>query len=298
MKYTLRQLEVFLATTHFENITKAAEHLKMSQSAASGALKDLESQFDVRLFDRVGKRLQTNASGERVRVRAEALFAQAQELEDELKQHKSIEHLKIGATLTIGNYLCVELIHQYMTYSSNTRVKLEVANTSTIAKQILNFDNDLGLIEGEFHHPDLLIMPWREDSLTCFCAPNHPLAHIKTITDQHLLNTPWILREQGSGTRQTFDRAMSGLSSHLNITLELQHTEAIKRAVEKGLGISCLSEIALKDAFDRGTLIPLAIPARDFSRKFYCVIHKQKYLSAGILRWLEICDINLQQRLV
>ena len=102
MRYTFRQLEVFLAAAHFQNITRASETLSMSQSAASSALKDLESQFDLPLFDRIGKRLQLNEQGRLIRPKAEKLIEQAKELERTMAQHKDAGHLKVGATLTIG----------------------------------------------------------------------------------------------------------------------------------------------------------------------------------------------------
>lgn len=291
MHYTLRQLQVFLAVAHFENVTRAADSLSMSQSACSGALKDLENQYDVQLFDRVGKRLQANELGRLLRPKAEALLERAQAFESDLMKHKEVGQLKVGATLTIGNYLAVELITRFMDGTPEARVSLDVANTSTIAQELLNFDIDLGLIEGEFHHPDLNVIPWREDELVCFCAPEHPLATKTLLADADILEAQWILREQGSGTRQTFDRAMHGLLPKLKILLELQHTEAIKRAVAANLGISCLSRISLQDAFKRGALVPLATPQRDLSRVFYLVLHKDKYRSAGIERWMEICGV-------
>ncbi len=290
MHYTLRQLQVFLAVAHFENVTKAAEHLAMSQSACSGALKDLETQYDVQLFDRVGKRLQTNELGRILRPKAEALIAMAQELEYDLKRHKDVGKIKVGATLTIGNYLAVPLISRYM-QAQGAGVSLMVANTQAVAEKLLNFDIDIGMIEGEYHHPDLDIIPWREDELICFCSPRHPLAHKTFLTDEDLIEARWILRESGSGTRQAFERALYGLLPRLNILLELEHTEGIKRAVENDLGISCLSQIVLKDAFARGSLIPLPVPQRDFHRMLYAVLHKHKYRSAGLLRWLELCEI-------
>lgn len=291
MHYTLRQLQVFLAVAHFENVTRAADYLSMSQSACSGALKDLERQYNVQLFDRVGKRLQANELGRLLRPKAEALLERAQAFEQDLMKHKEIGQLKIGATLTIGNYLAVGLITRFMQDAPDARISLDVANTSVITQELLNFDIDLGLIEGELHHPDLTVIPWREDELVCFCAPNHPLAGKKALTDQDILDVGWILREQGSGTRQTFDRAMHGLLPELNILLELQHTEAIKRAVESNLGISCLSRISLQDAFARGALVPLETPQRDLSRMLYLIIHKEKYRSAGIERWMRICGL-------
>ncbi|WP_339339985.1 LysR family transcriptional regulator [uncultured Oceanicoccus sp.] len=292
MRYTLRQLEVFLATAHFENVTKAAQSLAMSQSAASGALKDLERQFDMQLFDRVGKRLQANEQGLSLRPKAQALIEQAKVLEQQLINHKDIGHIKVGATLTIGNYLAVGLIADFMRENPGAEIQLEVANTEAIAKQVLNFDLDIGLIEGEFYHSDLEVSHWRDDALVVFCAPNHPLAQKSVLDDQDLIAAEWILRETGSGTRQGFDRAMHGLLPSQSIKLELQHTEAIKRAVEAGLGISCLSNITLEDAFQRGSLVPLKIPHRDFHRAFYFILHKNKYRSTGIQRWLALCQRN------
>src|SRR3954468_18631315 len=103
MRYTLRQLEVFLAVASQESVSRAAETLAMSQSAVSGALSDLERQFDVQLFDRIGKRLQLGALGRAVRAQAEAMLDQARDFERALESKKDIGRLRIGATLTIGN---------------------------------------------------------------------------------------------------------------------------------------------------------------------------------------------------
>ncbi|MEH6578354.1 MAG: LysR family transcriptional regulator [Amphritea sp.] len=289
MKYTLRQLEVFLAVAHFDNITRAADSLSMSQSAVSGALRDLEGQFDIRLFDRVGKRLKINELGRLLRPRAEALLERAQVLEQEMAQHQAVGQLKIGATMTIGNYLAVGLIARYMDEHPRAKLDLQVANTTAIASRVANFDLDIGLIEGEIQHPDLEIIPWRADELVVFCAPSDPLAKKFQLSDTDLQSARWILREQGSGTRQTFDWALHGLLPNLNVLLELEHIEAIKRAVAEGLGIGCLSRIALEEAFERETLQPLRIAGRDFSRQLYLIINRHKYRSAGIERWIELC---------
>lgn len=289
MRYTLRQLEVFIATAHSENITRAAESLAMSQSAASGALRDFEQQFDVQFFDRVGKRLQLNELGRLVQPKAESLLERARELEQELIQHRDVGELRLGATLTIGNYLAVAMIAEFMKRSPGAEISLEVANTARIAKMVLNFELDIGLVEGELHDPDLEVTHWRNDELVVFCSPGHPYASKPVLSDRDLLSAPWILRETGSGTRQGFDRAMHGLLPSLNIVMELQHTEAIKRAVEAGIGISCLSRIALEDAFRQQRLVALPVPHRDLSRAFYFILRKDKYRSAGISAWLALC---------
>ena len=289
MHYTLRQLEVFLAVAGTQNISRAAEALAMSQSAVSGSLSDLESHFDILLFDRVGKRIQLNEFGRALRPRAQALLEQAQDLENALRNHTDIGRLQIGATLTIGNYLAVELMARFMREQPGAQVSLEVANTQEIVNKVVNFELDIALVEGELTHPELEITPWHEDELMVFCSPDHALATKGELTDADLLEATWIVREIGSGTRQTFERAMHGLLPKLNIMLELQHTEAIKRAVEAGLGIGCISRVALLDAFRRGSLVPLSVPHRDFRRYFYFIVHRHKYRSAGIQRWKELC---------
>lgn len=289
MKFTLRQLEVFLAAANYENLSKAADSLAMSQSAASSALKDLEQQFDIQLFDRIGKRLQINELGRLTRPKAEALLAQAREVEVLLRKHQDVGNLTVGATLTIGNYLCVGMMAQYMSEQPGAKVSLEVANTVEIARKVEQFELDIGLIEGELQHPELDVVPWCEDEVVVFCHPDHPFAAKVTLTDEDLITADWIVREQGSGTRQAFDHALFGLLPELNLLLELQHTEAIKRAVEANLGIGCLSKIAVKEAFTRGTLVPLEVPHRNWRRHFYFVLHKQKYRTAGINHWIELC---------
>lgn len=290
MRYTLRQLEVFLTIARTGNLTQAASQLSMSQSAASSALKDLEHQFDLQLFDRIGRKLQLNEQGKALQPKAQALLEQAQDIEQMLLNQDDAGHIAIGATLSIGNYLAVGLVAQYKSLHPDADVRLEVDNTRHIVEKIRRFELDVGLIEGEINDAELDIRPWRSDELVVFCAPDHPLTNTPTLTDAQLANAQWILRERGSGTRQAFDRAMHGLLPQLSIAMELQHTEAIKRAVAAGLGVGCLSRITLEEAFQRGSLMPLEVPQRDFHRTLYQVLHKQKFQAAGLKAWLQLCD--------
>lgn len=289
MRYTLRQLEVFLATARHENISRAARDLAMSQSAASGSLKELEGQFGVKLFDRVGKRLQLSELGRQLRPGAETLLAQAQGFEQALAGEDGMGRLHIGATMTIGNYLAVGMIADFRGRHPDADVALTVANTESIAEGVAGFELDMGMIEGEFQHPELETLHWRDDELVVFAAPAHPAARSGALGDADLLSLPWIVRERGSGTRQTFDRAMHGLLPDLHIAMELQHTEAIKRAVEAGLGVGCLSRISLVDAFKRGSLVALDVPGRDFSRELFLITHRRKFHGTALQRWLELC---------
>ncbi|GAA0392707.1 HTH-type transcriptional activator CmpR [Pseudomonas extremaustralis] len=289
MRFTLRQLQVFVAVAQQESVSRAAGLLALSQSAASTSITELERQSSCQLFDRAGKRLSLNALGRQLLPQAVALLDQAKEIEDLLNGKSGFGSLAVGATLTIGNYLATLLIGSFMQQHPESQVKLHVQNTAHIVHQVAHYEIDLGLIEGDCSHPDIEVQTWVEDELVVFCAPQHHLAKRGVATMEELTHEAWILREQGSGTRLTFDQAMRHHRSALNIRLELEHTEAIKRAVESGLGIGCISRLALRDAFRRGSLVPVETPDLDLARQFYFIWHKQKYQTSAMREFLELC---------
>ncbi len=289
MKYTLRQLEVFVTIARQESVSRAAVQLSLSQSAMSMALTELEKQFDTQLFDRFGKRLVINERGKQLLPHCMDLLARAAEIEALLRNDLGVGHLHIGASLTIGNYLATLLIGEFMQRHTGSRVRLAVHNTATIIEKVAHFQLDFGLIEGDCQHPDLSITPWVNDELVIFAAPDHPFAQRTDLTIEDLISQTWILREAGSGTRQVFDAVFRHYLSRLDIRLELEHTEAIKRAVESGMGIGCISRLALKDAFRRGSLVQLPVVGLDLTRQFHFVMHRQKFRSAGIEAFLNLC---------
>jgi DNA-binding transcriptional LysR family regulator len=173
-------------------------------------------------------------------------------------------------------------------------VSLQVANTEEIARRVADFELDVGMIEGEVSHRALQTILWRDDELQVFAAPSHPLAGCARVTDAQLTKQQWIVRERGSGTRQVFERALSGILADLDIDMELQHTEAIKRAVEAGLGVGCLSRISLSEAFARGSLVHLPVPQRNFKRQLNLILHRDKFHSATLTHWLQLCRESSQ----
>ncbi len=287
MRLTLRQLEIFKAIAQSENVSKAAQQLHMSQSAASGALVELERLYDCPLFDRIGKSLRLNSTGQGLLPLAESLLAQAQDVDSYLAG--GLGPLHIGATLTIGNYLAAPLVAQHLSQHPQAAIQLHVGNTDEIAARLLRCQCDLGLLEGEVNHPDVLIEPWMDDELVVFCGPSHALAASATADNDTLAQQAWILRERGSGTRSQFDHIVASRLARVQLCLELEHTEAIKRVVESGLGISCLSRVALHDAFRRGSLVEIKTPQFTLRRRFNFARHKQRHLSAAMQAFIERC---------
>ncbi|MDD3325537.1 MAG: LysR family transcriptional regulator [Zoogloea sp.] len=289
MRYTLRQLEIFIAVARHESVSRAADALALSQSATSTALGELERQFDTQLFDRIGKALRLNEAGHVLLPHAVQLIEHAREIESMLARQTDFGPLQIGATLTVGNYLATLIAADFLRRHPSARVGLSVHNSATIMHQLLHYELDLGLIEGSCRHPDLLVEPWVEDELVVFCAPGHPLAHGRPVEMTELAAQDWILREAGSGTRETFDQALRHFSGELRVRLELEHTEAIKRAVESGLGIGCISRLALREAFRRGSLKSVGTPGLDLRRQFQFVTHRRKHVTAGMREFIALC---------
>lgn len=289
MRFTLKQMRIFLAVAKYENISRAAESLHMSQSAASEALLNLEHTYEVKLFDRERNRLSLNAIGQTLRREAENLLTHCQSFEELLKQHKNVGHIKVGASFTIGNHLATRYLASYLEEYPEADVRLDIANTPEVVTKVLNYEVDIGMIEGEVQHRDLKLIPWREDELVVFCAAKHPLAKKKTLHTEDIKDALWILREPDSGARQTFESALAGLSPHINIYLEFKHNEAIKNAVEAGLGIGCLSQIVLQKDIANGDLVPLKLPKRDMRRTFYFALPKKRVHSEAVDSWMQTC---------
>jgi len=289
MQYTLRQLEIFLAIAKAQSISQAAASLCMSQSAASAALAQLEAHCAITLFERSGKRLRISKDGAAIQTKAQTLLDHALQFENSLRGIADTGHLHVGASLTIGNYLAVNYFSQFIAANPEVDASFQIGNSPEIIAKVLNFEIDIGLIESETKHADLQLQRWRQDKLVVFCSPKHPLAQKGMMRTNDIKQVRWILREANSGTRQTFDRAMQGVLPEMDIFLELEHNEAIKRAVEANIGIGCLSETALTANFKNGSLVPLHTPGRALQRYFYFALHKQRETSSTVKQWMALC---------
>ncbi|MFA5633425.1 MAG: LysR substrate-binding domain-containing protein [Porticoccaceae bacterium] len=292
MKYTLRHLEIFLAVARHKSTSAAAEELHLSQSAVSAGLLALENNYDVRLFDRTGKKLELNQVGHSLRKKAESLLAHAQEFDLELARHQDIGHLKVGASFTIGNHVAVNCLAAYLTESPDAHVEFAVANSPEIIAKVLNYEVDVGMVENASPRHDLELIPWLDDELIVFCSPDHPLASKPGVLgEKDLAGVRWILREPESGARKTFENAFTSLLPQLHIYLEFKHNEAIKRAVEAGLGVGCLSQIVLQNNLKEGSLIPLTL-SRKFAMKrtFYIALAANRYHKSATDNWIRVCQ--------
>lgn len=289
MRFSLRHIEMFAAVARHGTISGAADELALSQSAVSTALIELERRYDRRLFDRAGKRVRINETGRALLPAALDLLDRAAEIDAMLGGLGEAGSLRLGATQTIGNHVAPRLLERYRQRHPESALSLEIDNTAEIAAMVADFSIDLGLIEGEYADPDLLVTDWLADELVLICSPAHPLAARTYCDIDAILAERWVVREKGSGTRQTLDRAMRPHLPRWRIGLELRQIEAIAETVAAGSMIGCVSRLAVADALALRRIVALSVPDLDLARRFYLIVHRDKYITAGIRAFREIC---------
>ncbi|MGI9277084.1 MAG: LysR substrate-binding domain-containing protein [Endozoicomonas sp.] len=284
MHITLRQLEIFKAVAQCGRVTGAAEMLYISQPAASMALSELEKHLGP-LFDRhLGASLTLNDAGRSLLPMAVALVDKAKEIEEQFVEGGCYEQgvLKISASSTVGNNLMPAVLRDFGKLHPKIRTELTIDNTRDIVDRLLSLEIDLAVVEGTCLHPDIDVTVWRDDELVIIGHPDHPLAKRKSVTLDQLAEENWILRESGSGTRELFDEVISARLGTPEIALSLNRAEAVKQAVADGLGIGCISRLAVWRAVEGGLLSIINVADLSLKRHFYLLIHKQKYRSGVI----------------
>jgi DNA-binding transcriptional LysR family regulator len=237
----------------------------------------MERQLGRALFDRIARRLVLNEHGRRLLPLAQELLMRFEELgrvaatPDELAGD-----LRIGTSNTVGNYLVGDLVGGFIQTHPRVNVRLNVENTATIVQRLLDCDVDVGCVEGDVTHPDVVRHPWREDRL-CLCAPiGHPLARRRRLRPDDFADVRWILRERGSATRTQTERVLAALPSG-QVVLELDQAEAIKQAVIAGLGLALLPVVAVAHEQAAGRLAVLKTPFLPLQRTLDLVMHRHRW---------------------
>lgn len=292
MKFSLRQLAVFVEVARYQSISRAAEALHLSQSATSEALIKLEKSYQAKLFHRVNNTLVLSPLGSSLRAEAENLLARCSLLEDKLRGQQTRGDISISASFTIGNHLAPRYLAKYLEVFPQAKVALNTANSPEVIAQVRNQDVDIGIIEVDVADSDLTILPWRTDEMVVFCSAQHSLAQRRKLRPKDMREARWILREAGSGARQTFERALAQRLADINIYMEFKHNEAIKRAVESGLGIGCLSRIVLERDLAHGDLVELEVSGIQLQRRFHFALPRGREMTAAIQQWIDICQLD------
>jgi DNA-binding transcriptional LysR family regulator len=293
MLITLRQLEIFEGVVATQNVTRASERLYVTQSAVSMALAQLERITGGPLFERQGKRLLLNDRGRLLLPEAREVLGRVRNVERALSEatKEPAGELRIGASTTIGNYILPWLVGEFARLYPKSKAFLIVGNTQQVETAVHSGELDVGLVEGPYHLSHLKSAFWREDDLVVIAGRRHPWSEKRTATSDMLATAPWIMRERGSGTREVFESAMAAEGIAISIALELGHTEAIKKAVEAGLGVGCLSRMAVQRELDNEWLVRIDTPL-NLRRDLSILMRDYDYRTRLLEAWLNLLQDN------
>jgi DNA-binding transcriptional LysR family regulator len=268
---TLEQLRIFVAVAEREHVGEAARALPLAQSAVSAAVAALERRHGVALFDRVGRRIALTAAGRALLASARGVLANVAAAQTMLEEFGAGVRgaLSVFASQTVAGYWLPRHLAGFARRYPLVNVKLAVGNSAEAARAVAEGAADLGFVEDDAAYENLLVETLAYDRLLLVVAPSHPWARLAPDAEA-LAQGEWVLREAGSGTRAALERALArvGLAGgRLNVALTAPSNEAVRGAVEAGLGATALSASVAAPSLEAGLLVavPFEIETRRYS---------------------------------
>ncbi|WP_354624887.1 LysR family transcriptional regulator [Psychromonas sp. MME2] len=294
MKYSLKQLAVFDAVAMHESVSAAARQLSMTQSAVSMSLSQLEHVLDRPLFIRQGNRLALSHWGRWLRPKAKHLLQEAMQIELGLHDQQIISgNLTICSSQTPAKHILPKLISKIDEDFPELHLDLMVENTDSVIQCLLNYECDLGMVEGRIDHTGLHQQKLLDDHLVIFCNPNHPYAKLNKVNSAQLEQAKWVMREIGAGTRRIFDGAIHGIIEHIDVCKIYESVQVLKALVENGVYLSCLPYLDVAQEVEKGDLVILSTPQLNMDRSISFIWRKNTGENP-----LRDCVLREAQRLV
>jgi DNA-binding transcriptional LysR family regulator len=279
---TLEQLRIFVAVAEKQHVTQAARELNLTQSATSAAVAALEERYNIKLFDRVGRGILLTHTGRTFLSEARAVLARARSAEQALRDIAGLKGAKlvIAASQTVANYWLPSRLQAFQAAHPGVNVSVRIANTERVAADVRESVADIGFVEGNIDDGTLAARRIDGDALVVVVGARHPFAKLKRLPAGWMTQTPWILREPGSGTRAMFELALRRRGfrlADLTVQLELASNEAIRTAVESGLCATAISDLVVGKSIAAKALFQ--IDDELAKRAFYFLRHKERHVS-------------------
>lgn len=267
-------LKTFVTLAEVKNFTKTAELLLMSQPSVSLHIKNLEKEFQTKLFQRSPKYLKITPSGEILYDRAKQMITIYEQTRQEiLEQQNTIKgDLKIAASFTIGEYILPPLLLDLQNQYPELNLQVTIANTEEVVQSTRSHHVDIGLIEGQTNERELIVTPFLEDELFIVTSNQHPLVQKEETTIADLQDQQWIMRENGSGTREYFNHVVRSNGLKVKSLLTISSNQGIKETLINGLGISILSGSVVERDVKQKNLSIIKVKNQEFKRTLSYVL--------------------------
>jgi DNA-binding transcriptional LysR family regulator len=270
---TLKELSFFYKLSENPQVTQVAHELKISQSAISLAIKSLENDLGEQLFDRVGKKLILNERGRSFYKETHLHYQKLIDAQNIFKKDKIAGEIKVAASKTVSNYLLSDIYYDFLSTYQNVKLNIKTINSTDIIQQVLNSQLDLGIIEIDSIHSNIIREKLTDDELIIVTSDNKYKK--ESFIDE--IKKRWILREIGSGTREIFTNQLGENSKYLDVFMELNDFEEIKKILIKNKEcVSAISKVAVKEELENNQLFEIKLKNFEFKRDFYIIYNKDK----------------------
>lgn len=280
----LWQLTIFCKVIELKSFSRAGKAVHLSQPTVSSHIKDLEDHFDCRLIDRLAKAAVPTKAGMLLHRYARRMIALRDEIESAMAEFKGKIRgsLDLGGSTIPGAFILPAIIGAFTSRFPEVNVSLSIADTRQIIQAVLDGDLELGVVGAVTEDAGVVQKKLIEDKMCLVVPAGHRWSEKTSVTPQELIEEPFIIREQGSGTLKSIQNSLAdaGLSiSQLNVVARIGSTEAIRQGIKGGMGVSILSAIAVSEDVAGGRLKALTIEGLDLKRAFYLTHHRQRSLS-------------------
>ena len=276
----IHQVYIFNITARTLSITKTAKKMHLSQPSVSIQIKDLEDSLNVRLFDRINRKITLTDAGKTFFEYSERLLHLIDEINGVMNEFSSgdVGRLVLGAANTVGIYVLPKFLGEFKERYPKAEIALNIQNRQEAVEQCVAGELDFAFMQDPPKHPDLQAEFLMNDELVIVCSPKHRWAEMGHLTMKTLSSEPSaiILREEGSGTRGIIEYVIKRFGIERKVTMELSSSEGIKRAVEANLGVAVLSRNVIKNEVENKTLVALPIKDLNTKREFFIVRNKKR----------------------
>lgn len=288
---TLEQLRIFLAVAEESHVTRAAERLNLTQSSVSAAIAALEGRHGIKLFNRVGRGIELTEAGRLFRPQAQAVLEKADEAARLLKDLSGAPSgtLSIHASQTVASYWLPPRLIAYRERHLQVDLAISVGNTRQAAEAVVSGRADLAVVEGRVDAPALSVTRVGEDRLVLVVGRRHRWQKGQGITPADLLETGWVHREEGSGTRAALEQELQRLGiapANLHVSLELPSNEAVIAAVEASTSAAVLSFRAVEAHLAQGLLVMPDFPMP--TRPFFLLRHRERHVTRAMRAMVDV----------
>jgi len=291
--FSFRELEIFCKVVELESFSKAAEAVSLVQASVSERIAALEKKIGIRLLDRLGRKVIPTAAGELLHKHATLLLEMKETAQLEIERFTGLKQgeISMGGSTIPGEYILPDLIGRFNKKFPHLSVKLTIADSSEIENRVLEGQLEIGVTGSKSSHANLLCQKLWEDELVLAVPFRHPWARRKSVSLQELHKTPFILREDGSGTLKILEAYLreSGEdgTSALEVSVRFGSSTAVKEGIKSGLGLSILSARAIQTEVKAGILKALKVNGLTMSRNFFLIRNKLRIASPACQAMLE-----------